>query len=289
MTIMLSVIIFSLILGCPSVTNNIGSTDSKATAVTFKSAVQSGGTDGVTDSTGLTLTFDADPTTLAASDITVTGATKGALSGSGISRNIAISGITVDNGETVSVTIASPNGYTISGLPQAAAVYRKSYNLRDIGPAGGLIFYDKGSYSDGWRYLEAAPASTEWTGKKWGKYGTAVGGTKKAIGTGKNNTTLILAVLNAVPTDSDRAAQLCDELEYSGFSDWFLPSLDELNSMSKNLKAFGVGGFANNFYWSSSEYEFDGSIFAWYQNFTVDIQICNSKDSNVRVRAIRAF
>lgn len=27
-----------------------------------------------------------------------------------------------------------------------------------VGPAGGIIFYDKGEYSNGWRYLEAAPA-----------------------------------------------------------------------------------------------------------------------------------
>jgi len=30
-----------------------------------------------------------------------------------------------------------------------------TYNLRDEGPAGGWVFYDKGSYSDGWRYMEA--------------------------------------------------------------------------------------------------------------------------------------
>ena len=33
------------------------------------------------------------------------------------------------------------------------------YVLRDIGPAGGYIFYDKGYYSSGWRYFEAAPAT----------------------------------------------------------------------------------------------------------------------------------
>ncbi|MBU4502161.1 MAG: PEGA domain-containing protein [Nanoarchaeota archaeon] len=37
------------------------------------------------------------------------------------------------------------------------------------GPAGGYIFYDKGNYSDGWQYLEAAPASTEWKGQRMGK------------------------------------------------------------------------------------------------------------------------
>ena len=60
-----------------------GGGDPTPTAVTFESAVQTGGTSGTADSTGLTLTFSVDPTTLTADNITVTGATKGALSGSG--------------------------------------------------------------------------------------------------------------------------------------------------------------------------------------------------------------
>jgi hypothetical protein len=31
----------------------------------------------------------------------------------------------------------------------------------DIGPSGGYVFYDKGNNSGGWRFLEAAPASSE--------------------------------------------------------------------------------------------------------------------------------
>ena len=36
-----------------------------------------------------------------------------------------------------------------------------AYNIGDTGPAGGIVFYDKGRVSDGWRYLEAARAGTE--------------------------------------------------------------------------------------------------------------------------------
>jgi hypothetical protein len=55
-----------------------------------------------------------------------------------------------------------PNDYPNNDI---SASCNGTYSLRDIGPAGGYIFYDKGSYSDGWRYLEAAPVSTEWMNK----------------------------------------------------------------------------------------------------------------------------
>ncbi|MBR6084565.1 MAG: hypothetical protein IKP61_02995 [Spirochaetales bacterium] len=35
---------------------------------------------------------------------------------------------------------------------------QSEYKVGDIGPAGGYIFYDRGYYENGWRYLEAAPA-----------------------------------------------------------------------------------------------------------------------------------
>ena len=92
--------------------------------VVFQSAAQSGGSSGISDSTGLNLTFDYDPTTLTAENITVTGATKGALTGSGNIKNIGISNITVANGETVSVDITSPAGYSLSGSPKTAVIYR---------------------------------------------------------------------------------------------------------------------------------------------------------------------
>ena len=35
----------------------------------------------------------------------------------------------------------------------------KTFSVGDVGPAGGYVIYDKGSYSDGWRYLEVSPTN----------------------------------------------------------------------------------------------------------------------------------
>jgi len=164
------------------------------------------------------------------------------------------------------------------------------YVLSDAGPAGGYIFYDKGSVSDGWRYLEAAPQSTEWTEKEWGKYETEVGVTAQGtdVGTGKANTMAIVAKLNEDPPDSDRAAQLCDALEVNGYSDWFLPSKGELDLMYTNLhdQTSPVGGLDDVYYWSSSEGSADH---AWSKNFFFNSSLNGYKYNAFWVRAIRAF
>jgi hypothetical protein len=68
------------------------------------------------------------------------------------------------------------------------------------------------------------------------------------------------------------------------FTDWRLPTKHELNLMYlvKDL----VGGFANNYYWSSSEY--DGA-YAWGQSFYNGDQDYGDKSATVSVRAVRAF
>ena len=159
------------------------------------------------------------------------------------------------------------------------------YALRDTGPAGGLIFYVKeGGYSDGWMYLEAAPSdqSTS-TGAPWGCKGTSISGADgTAVGTGKQNTIDI----EAGCTTPGTAADICANLSLGGYSDWFLPSKDELNLMYENLKVARVGGFADYFYWSSSEYTAD---YAWSQYFPSGGRTNDYKDALLRVRAARAF
>lgn len=181
------------------------------------------------------------------------------------------------------------NTYMIEDL-QADIDFKAYFDIKppqigDKGQAGGWIFYDKGSYSDGWRYLEAAPQSTEWTGKQWGSHGTLIGGTGMDIGTGKSNTAKIVKWLNS-HGERDRAAQLCDALVYGGYSDWFLPSAKELNLIEKNLKANGIGDFANSFYWSSSEYN---ASTAYPMYVHISGKDYSHKNYSRQVRAVRAF
>ena len=163
------------------------------------------------------------------------------------------------------------------------AKWTPDYALRDTGPAGGLIFYDKGSYSDGWRYLEAAP-SDQSTSAEWGCHGTLITGADGiAVGTGEQNT---IDIENGCAT-AGTAADICANLSLGGYSDWFLPSKDELNLMYTNLKVAGVGGFVANGYWSSSE---DNAHSAWGQRFgTYVYQPGVPKYFVGLVRAVRAF
>lgn len=83
----------------------------------------------------------------------------------------------------------------------------------------------------------------------------------------------------------DEAKKTCKELKENGYSDWRLPSKDELNHLYTNRSA--VGGFAGVSYWSSTE---DSAVNAWFQFFGSGDQIYYCiKYSEWRVRPVRAF
>ena len=149
----------------------------------------------------------------------------------------------------------------------------------DIGEnyGGGIIFYIDGSGLHG---LIAA-ISDQSTGTEWGCIGTLIGGTSTAIGTGQANTT---AIVNGCST-AGIAARICYDLILNGYSDWFLPSKDELAEMY--LHKTVIGGFSNGNYWSSSEYNNND---AWYVMLSqIGWSHYYKNYSQCYVRAVRAF
>jgi hypothetical protein len=127
-----------------------------------------------------------------------------------------------------------------------------------------------------------SPASDQTAGTSWGCNGTGIPGADgTALGTGNQNTIDIMAGC----ATAGIAARLCGVLVLNSYSDWYLPSKDELNKLYINRVM--VGGFANYGYWSSSE----GSNFvAWYQDFSNGNQdFIQGKNFFFRVRAVRAF
>ena len=80
------------------------------------------------------------------------------------------------------------------------------------------------------------------------------------------------------------AKNACQNLVENGYSDWYLPSKDELNKLYQAKSA--VGGFAPNYYWSSAEY---GANQAWFQDFGGGYQLVDYKLAEWRVRPVRAF
>jgi hypothetical protein len=147
---------------------------------------------------------------------------------------------------------------------------------------GGIVFYLDGNGGG----LIAAPSDQP--SATWGCYGQTIAGTSSAVGTGAANTTAIVSGCS----ETAIAARICADLILGGYTDWFLPSKDELNLMYENigpgdeLGLGDIGNFANYFYWSSTEY---GNSFAWRQIFHGGLQPSYDKDNTFYVRAVRAF
>ncbi len=143
---------------------------------------------------------------------------------------------------------------------------------------GGLYTFTNSGYA----YITAEADQS--TSAEWGCRGTDIdGATPDGIGQGILNTAAIVATC----ATAGIAARLADQLVLNGFSDWFLPSLEELNEVYANLASAGLGSFANHTYWSSTQADAT-------QASTVDMNNGNANDhnksqTNRHTRAMRRF
>jgi len=194
--------------------------------------------------------------------------------------------VTPLTGGTTTITVATVDGgltatctCTVTVNP-APVVVGDSYG-------GGKVAYilqsGDPSYISGQTHGLIAATADQSTGIQWynGSF-TTTGATGTALGTGSANTTTIITSQGAIATDY--AAGLARAYNGGSYSDWYLPSKDELNKLYLNKAA--IGGFADKYYWSSSE---DYAGIAWFQSFGSGDQGLSYKASTYRVRAVRAF
>jgi hypothetical protein len=204
----------------------------------------------------------------------------------------------IDASTTVSGFMSGTDKTKLDGLQNAAVHYiGESYE-------GGIVFY---VFDNGQHGLIAAPEDISifngegyTTNFTWEYgYATSTGATGDGLGAGTINTTLALATqMSNDVSQGWFAARACvaysvtvDTVIYGG---WYIPSRYELNLLYSQRAT--VGGFADDYYWSSTEYYnndlYSDYNYAWYQDFyEVDggYQDYTAKSDYYRVRAIRAF
>ena len=271
-------------------------------------ATNSAGTSYGSQQTFTTLTDPVLPTitTDDATDITQTTATSGGNVVSDGGAVVSVRGVcwsTSSNPTTANSTTSNGTGTGtfisyLTGLTPNTTYYVRGYAINSIGTAygseinfttssapyyigqsygGGIIFYIDGTSQHG---LISA-LSDQSIGAEWGCIGTNISGTSTTIGTGQANTT---AIVNGC-SSTGIAARICDDLVLNGYTDWFLPSKDELNQMYQRKDI--IGNFSDDYYWSSSQIN---DLNAWNQLFSSGSQYACQKEYFMRrVRAVRVF
>jgi hypothetical protein len=177
---------------------------------------------------------------------------------------------------TPSDSSASPTTST------SATTDTHDYKIGDKGPGGGIVFYDKGKFTSGWRYMEVSPEDLDTSIMWWkGDSGAIPGANGAAIGTGLANTKAIVSVQG----DGVYAAWVCMNYNGGGESDWFLPSRDELNRIFISLQQTKKENIAAKQYWSSTLDSWGVNL----ESFSNGAIGTDSGKSLLCIRAVRMF
>ncbi len=188
-----------------------------------------------------------------------------------------ITGIT-DGAGSATITAAATDG---SGIAGSYGVATKAFVMDATGPSGGKLFYDKTGYSEGWRYLEYGDYSDYGIWATASEANTDIPGTAYILGTGKSNTDIILQKIgeNAV------LASFCRNSTLGGFTDWYMPSIDEASHLINNTY------LKNSTIDMASSTQPNASSFRYISNSgsTQSVYNCSKDSSNCRTIAIRQF
>lgn len=145
---------------------------------------------------------------------------------------------------------------------------------------GGIIFQVNENGDHG---LIATPINQNTTKTAWGKNGKT---RALSMTDGKANTELIVRFAKVNNMPDKFAACLCDTLTLGGYTDWYLPALDELKELYINRAK--VPNIQNDDYTSSTE--IDGQE-VWNIHFDKSKPVFhyNKNNNDYYVRCIRRF
>lgn len=119
----------------------------------------------------------------------------------------------------------------------------------------------------------------------WGGYGTAIGPGAQSSIDGASNTK---AIVNTLGLSQSYAAGLCATYTGGGYTDWFLPSSEQLNCLWTTFGTVG-GYYPGGDYWSSTESSVNSAYNAISRNFNYGIPTDVGKNAPLRVRCVRQF
>ena len=255
-------------------------------AVTLRPSftVQPSGSEGLgvdvtyTTQSGMTNYAWTYPESVLGTDYTITSG------GTTVNNTVTLKWITTGS-RYVSINYTTPGGCTADTPTRSNGGIGSNFQ-------GGKLFYilnpSDAGYEEGVRHGLIAAIADQGTAATWwnGTY-TTTGATATAVGTGSANTT---AIISSQGNTGSHAAKLCadytnNETGTGVFSDWFLPSKDELNKIWENRIA--IGNLATNYYWSSSEVDASNAMVQYFsEGYSSDWRL---KNSTRYVRAIRSF
>ena len=149
------------------------------------------------------------------------------------------------------------------------------YNIGDAGPGGGLIFYVDTFNEYPFDYLEAASTDNA-PGLLCVIDSTGITGTSTALGTGHSNTMFMFA----------RCRTSLNVNGGGGKTDWFIPSLEEMNTLNFNLFLSGKATASSGNYCTSSLYS---SSQVYYLTPLSNFSGAFGTSNECRVRLVRKF
>lgn len=197
------------------------------------------------------------------------------------SGTITVSGLTGGQAYTFTVTATNANGTgPASAASNSVTIITSEYSIGQEFEGGKIFYID----NTGLHGLIAATTDQS-TGIPWAYVTNSPvpDGTSNDIGTGSVNTDHIITQNSSQGTQY--AASLARAYNGGGYSDWYLPSKDELDQMY--LERASIGVFPGDHYWSSSE---DGAwSTACLMYWTAGVSSSVTKSTTSSVRAIRSF